>query len=76
MFSAIVAQDLLSFGGIVEGKLPMSAVIRFDRDRLMDELSQFFERETGIYASDPRTIPIELRVPDRRAALPARRRVA
>lgn len=54
----------------------MSAVIRFDRDRLMDELSQFFERETGIYASDPRTIPIELRVPDRRAALPSRRRVA
>ncbi len=48
----------------------MSSIVRFDRDRLMEELAQFFERETGVYTTDPRLIPIELRVPDRRAARP------
>ncbi len=40
----------------------MSGVIRFDRDRLMEELCQFFERETGINTGDPRSMPIEMRV--------------
>ena len=51
----------------------MAPMVRFDRDRLMEELCQFFERETGMYSSDPRMIPIELRVPVRPGSSPARR---
>lgn len=49
---------------------PVDSVVRFDHERILAELADFFERETGQAVSDPLHMPVELRVPDRRAAAP------